>query len=172
MVLCQLWRGIMHLLIISFNFVEIPKNILRLNFQIALEKPRWLWETYAKLNDYFEAVLLISWCVCFSLASQAEADIMEWLSLRLTCYYSKMSWFFSLTTFTLYVLKVFSSWMHFCAVRLFSESILRYGLPPSFLVLYSSRQEVRSYHLPPPPKQFFFIPLIIIGSSVYSRHVS
>ncbi|KEH23490.1 vacuolar H+-ATPase subunit C [Medicago truncatula] len=37
--------------------------------------------------------------------------------------------------------EVFSSWMHFCAVRLFSESILRYGLPPSFLVLYSSRQE-------------------------------
>ncbi|MCH92713.1 V-type proton ATPase subunit C-like, partial [Trifolium medium] len=29
--------------------------------------------------------------------------------------------------------EVFSSWMHFCAVRLFSESILRYGLPPSFL---------------------------------------
>ncbi|KAL6494984.1 V-type proton ATPase subunit C [Orobanche gracilis] len=28
---------------------------------------------------------------------------------------------------------VFSSWMHFCAVRVFSESILRYGLPPSFL---------------------------------------
>ncbi|PKU71902.1 V-type proton ATPase subunit C [Dendrobium catenatum] len=31
--------------------------------------------------------------------------------------------------------EVFSSWMHFCAVRVFSESILRYGLPPSFLVL-------------------------------------
>ncbi|KAG6410631.1 hypothetical protein SASPL_128696 [Salvia splendens] len=29
--------------------------------------------------------------------------------------------------------EVFSSWMHFCAVRVFSESILRYGLPPSFL---------------------------------------
>ncbi|XP_019429674.1 PREDICTED: V-type proton ATPase subunit C-like isoform X2 [Lupinus angustifolius] len=29
--------------------------------------------------------------------------------------------------------EVFSSWMHFCAVRLFTESILRYGLPPSFL---------------------------------------
>ncbi|XP_074573640.1 V-type proton ATPase subunit C-like [Curcuma longa] len=29
--------------------------------------------------------------------------------------------------------EVFSSWMHFCAVRLFAESILRYGLPPSFL---------------------------------------
>ncbi|XP_058737617.1 V-type proton ATPase subunit C [Vicia villosa] len=29
--------------------------------------------------------------------------------------------------------EVFSSWMHFCAVRLFSESILRYGLPPNFL---------------------------------------
>ncbi|KAL6996865.1 V-type proton ATPase subunit C, partial [Sarracenia purpurea var. burkii] len=28
---------------------------------------------------------------------------------------------------------VFSSWMHFCAVRVFAESILRYGLPPSFL---------------------------------------
>ncbi|RWV96113.1 hypothetical protein BHE74_00053164 [Ensete ventricosum] len=32
-------------------------------------------------------------------------------------------------------LQVFSSWMHFCAVRVFAESILRYGLPPSFLVL-------------------------------------
>ncbi|KAL2662760.1 hypothetical protein AAZV13_02G059200 [Glycine max] len=30
--------------------------------------------------------------------------------------------------------EVFSSWMHFCAVRVFTESILRYGLPPSFLV--------------------------------------
>ncbi|ONK59315.1 uncharacterized protein A4U43_C08F5180 [Asparagus officinalis] len=29
--------------------------------------------------------------------------------------------------------EVFSSWMHFCAVRVFVESILRYGLPPSFL---------------------------------------
>ncbi|OIW03372.1 hypothetical protein TanjilG_29357 [Lupinus angustifolius] len=29
--------------------------------------------------------------------------------------------------------EVFSSWMHFSAVRLFTESILRYGLPPSFL---------------------------------------
>lgn len=29
--------------------------------------------------------------------------------------------------------EVFSSWMHFCAVRVFAESILRYGLPPSFL---------------------------------------
>ncbi|KAL2920627.1 V-type proton ATPase subunit C [Bienertia sinuspersici] len=29
--------------------------------------------------------------------------------------------------------EVFSSWMHFCAVRVFSESILRYGLPPNFL---------------------------------------
>ncbi|KAK4395547.1 V-type proton ATPase subunit C [Sesamum angolense] len=32
-----------------------------------------------------------------------------------------------------FILLVFSSWMHFCAVRVFSESILRYGLPPSFL---------------------------------------
>ncbi|CAI8613467.1 unnamed protein product [Vicia faba] len=37
--------------------------------------------------------------------------------------------------------EVFSSWMHFCAVRLFSESILRYGLPPNFLVFYSFRTE-------------------------------
>ncbi|XP_038987192.1 V-type proton ATPase subunit C-like [Phoenix dactylifera] len=29
--------------------------------------------------------------------------------------------------------EVFSSWMHFCAVRVFAESILRYGLPPLFL---------------------------------------
>ncbi|KAI3929522.1 hypothetical protein MKX01_025690 [Papaver californicum] len=29
--------------------------------------------------------------------------------------------------------EVFSSWMHFCAVRTFAESILRYGLPPNFL---------------------------------------
>ncbi|XP_010554131.1 PREDICTED: V-type proton ATPase subunit C-like isoform X2 [Tarenaya hassleriana] len=29
--------------------------------------------------------------------------------------------------------EVFSSWMHFCAVRIFAESILRYGLPPAFL---------------------------------------
>lgn len=29
--------------------------------------------------------------------------------------------------------EVFISWMHFCAVRVFAESILRYGLPPYFL---------------------------------------
>ncbi|KAB2055936.1 hypothetical protein E1A91_A11G072200v1 [Gossypium mustelinum] len=29
--------------------------------------------------------------------------------------------------------EVFNSWMHFCALRIFAESILRYGLPPSFL---------------------------------------
>lgn len=33
------------------------------------------------------------------------------------------------------LMQVFSSWMHFCAVRVFTESILRYGLPPSYLVL-------------------------------------
>ncbi|KAL2632072.1 hypothetical protein R1flu_016758 [Riccia fluitans] len=29
--------------------------------------------------------------------------------------------------------EVFSAWMHICAVRIFTESILRYGLPPAFL---------------------------------------
>mmetsp|Transcript_24583 Transcript_24583/g.61899 ORF Transcript_24583/g.61899 Transcript_24583/m.61899 type:complete len:368 (+) Transcript_24583:215-1318(+) len=29
--------------------------------------------------------------------------------------------------------EAFSSWIHICAVRLFTESILRYGLPPKFL---------------------------------------
>ncbi|KAE9467617.1 hypothetical protein C3L33_00490, partial [Rhododendron williamsianum] len=45
--------------------------------------------------------------------------------------------------------EVFSSWMHFCAVRLFAESILRYGLPPSFLSVVlspsvKSEKKVRS----------------------------
>lgn len=45
--------------------------------------------------------------------------------------------------------EVFSSWMHFCAVRVFSESILRYGLPPSFLSVVlspslKSEKKVRS----------------------------
>lgn len=31
-------------------------------------------------------------------------------------------------------MQVFSAWMHLCAVRVFIESILRYGLPPAFLV--------------------------------------
>ncbi|KAK7852836.1 v-type proton atpase subunit c, partial [Quercus suber] len=44
---------------------------------------------------------------------------------------------------------VFSSWMHFCAVRFFAESILRYGLPPSFLACVlapsvKSEKKVRS----------------------------
>ncbi len=30
-------------------------------------------------------------------------------------------------------LQAFSAWIHVCAVRLFVESILRYGLPPRFL---------------------------------------
>ena len=29
--------------------------------------------------------------------------------------------------------QAFSAWIHICAVRLFVESILRYGLPPKFL---------------------------------------
>ncbi|CAI9787369.1 unnamed protein product [Fraxinus pennsylvanica] len=45
--------------------------------------------------------------------------------------------------------EVFSSWMHFCAVRVFTESILRYGLPPSFLSVVlspsmKSEKKVRS----------------------------
>ncbi|PWA83668.1 ATPase, V1 complex, subunit C [Artemisia annua] len=45
--------------------------------------------------------------------------------------------------------EVFTSWMHFCAVRLFAESILRYGLPPSFLSVVlspsvKSEKKVRS----------------------------
>ncbi|CAI5517238.1 unnamed protein product [Closterium sp. Naga37s-1] len=31
-------------------------------------------------------------------------------------------------------LQVFASWMHIAVIRLFAESILRYGLPPAFLV--------------------------------------
>lgn len=30
-------------------------------------------------------------------------------------------------------MQAFSAWIHICAVRLFTESILRYGLPPQFL---------------------------------------
>lgn len=30
-------------------------------------------------------------------------------------------------------MQAFSAWIHTCAVRLFTESILRYGLPPQFL---------------------------------------
>jgi hypothetical protein len=41
---------------------------------------------------------------------------------------------FPACSFSIIVVQVFSSWMHFCAVRVFVESILRYGLPPSFLV--------------------------------------
>lgn len=29
--------------------------------------------------------------------------------------------------------EAFASWIHICAVRLFVESVLRYGLPPKFL---------------------------------------
>jgi V-type H+-transporting ATPase subunit C len=35
--------------------------------------------------------------------------------------------------------EVFSSWMHLVAVRLFVESILRYGLPPSFVPVRNAR---------------------------------
>ncbi|XAR67855.1 hypothetical protein NMG60_11002782 [Bertholletia excelsa] len=45
--------------------------------------------------------------------------------------------------------EVFTSWIHFCAVRVFAESILRYGLPPSFLSVVlapsvKSEKKVRS----------------------------
>ena len=33
------------------------------------------------------------------------------------------------------LLQAFSAWIHICAVRLFVESILRYGLPPKFLAV-------------------------------------
>ena len=29
--------------------------------------------------------------------------------------------------------QAFSAWIHICAVRLFCESVLRYGVPPKFL---------------------------------------
>lgn len=29
--------------------------------------------------------------------------------------------------------QAFSAWIHICAIRLFVESILRYGLPPKFV---------------------------------------
>jgi V-type H+-transporting ATPase subunit C len=31
--------------------------------------------------------------------------------------------------------QAFSAWIHVCAIRLFVESILRYGLPPRFLAV-------------------------------------
>ena len=31
--------------------------------------------------------------------------------------------------------QAFSAWIHICAIRLFVESILRYGLPPQFLAV-------------------------------------
>lgn len=34
--------------------------------------------------------------------------------------------------------QVFSAWMHLCAIRLYTESVLRYGLPPKFLVRNNS----------------------------------
>ena len=34
-----------------------------------------------------------------------------------------------------WVLQAFSAWIHICAIRLFVESILRYGLPPKFLAV-------------------------------------
>lgn len=45
--------------------------------------------------------------------------------------------------------EVFSAWMHLCAIRLFAESILRYGLPPCFLAAVlapplKSEKKVRS----------------------------
>ncbi|XP_028090534.1 V-type proton ATPase subunit C-like isoform X8 [Camellia sinensis] len=40
--------------------------------------------------------------------------------------------------------QVFSSWMHFCAVCVFTESILRYGLPPSFLLSIVLAPSVKS----------------------------
>ncbi|KAF9666161.1 hypothetical protein SADUNF_Sadunf16G0200000 [Salix dunnii] len=44
--------------------------------------------------------------------------------------------------------EVFSSWMHFCAIRVFAESILRHGLPPSFLACVlspSMKSEKKSF---------------------------
>lgn len=32
-------------------------------------------------------------------------------------------------------MQAFSAWIHICAIRLFVESILRYGLPPRFLAV-------------------------------------
>ena len=32
-----------------------------------------------------------------------------------------------------HALQAFSAWIHICAVRLFCESVLRYGVPPKFL---------------------------------------
>lgn len=42
-------------------------------------------------------------------------------------------------------LNVFSAWVHLCAIRIFVESVLRYGLPPAFLaVVLAPRQKNES----------------------------
>ena len=38
-----------------------------------------------------------------------------------------------LTVFIWFFGQAFASWVHICVIRLFVESILRYGLPPSFV---------------------------------------
>lgn len=41
--------------------------------------------------------------------------------------------------------EVFSAWVHLCAIRIFVESVLRYGLPPAFLaVVLAPRQKNES----------------------------
>ncbi|KAL3689997.1 hypothetical protein R1sor_016306 [Riccia sorocarpa] len=46
--------------------------------------------------------------------------------------------------------EVFSAWMHICAVRIFTESILRYGLPPAFLAVvlpFNPKHEKKIRHV-------------------------
>lgn len=64
----------------------------------------------------------------------------------------------------IYELQVFSSWMHFCAVRVFSESILRYGLPPSFLVIWNNfcSHVLCCFACP-----FFFLWILVADACVY-----
>jgi V-type H+-transporting ATPase subunit C len=45
--------------------------------------------------------------------------------------------------------EAFSGWVHICAVRLFVESVLRYGLPPQFLgaiIQPGQRSETKVWH--------------------------
>jgi len=87
------------------------------------------FQTYASLSTLVFFVVFIYSEYCFLLKKMLYCSlIFLFFSLALAAP------LVPLLTKQVYDLQVFSSWMHFCAVRVFAESILRYGLPPSFLV--------------------------------------
>lgn len=122
------------IVIICFSYIQIR------DFENSTEAQEDRKNEVEKLKHEQDAMMgsLLQWCYAsygevFFWSDSFSFDWIAWSYIYIRC-----------------PPQVFSSWMHFCAVRIFTESIMRYGLPPSFLVssiLLESFSSVILFHI-------------------------